>query len=62
MRTLGRLQRLERLAERDGPCPDCARVVLVGPDDPEPEPCPACGREPDQIVIVERLVVGPDGG
>jgi hypothetical protein len=60
MRTLGRLLRLERLAEREG-CPHCPPVMLVGPDDPEPGPCAFCGREPD-VILLEEVVVGPEAG
>jgi hypothetical protein len=56
-----RVERLRRLLERDGPCPRCARVVLVGPGHPGPGPCPYCGREPD-VILVEEVVVGPEDG
>jgi hypothetical protein len=58
---LRRLRRLERL---QGPCPSCmdqpAQVLIAhGKHEPCPEgpaPCPACGRSPEVVEVVEVLV------
>jgi hypothetical protein len=57
-----RLQRLE--AQRAGrPCPACQsgrpfRFIMGQPGDPEPAPCPSCGREP--FVFTIRIVPDRD--
>jgi hypothetical protein len=58
--TRTRVEQLRRLLEQDGPCPWCPRLVLVFAADQEPEPCPACGREPDAVTVVEEVVDAPE--
>ena len=57
-----RLERLERLEDGDGPCPECGgpwqpgdpiEYIVEWEDDPEPDPlppCPRCGREREIII------------
>jgi len=65
MRLAGRVGRLEREG-RGGACPRCGGVrplVVVYNDDPEPAPCPGCGREPHAVRYVRpgREPPGPGG-
>jgi hypothetical protein len=47
---LSRLRRLEKA--QDGPCPLCARPLLVRGIEQAAPRCPACGREPSVVRLI----------
>lgn len=59
-RFLSRLDRLERLLE-PGYCLYCgtARHVLLAEGEPAPPSCPACGRTPERVVVIQEEIISP---